>query len=62
MRIVTIVTDDRLLAIQGIGEMGASMPVAGEDGGAWIVDQAQFTTVAGATSIGGVVSGAPAKN
>jgi hypothetical protein len=43
VRIVTIVTDDRLLAMQGIGEMGASIRVARDSGGARIIDQAQFT-------------------
>jgi hypothetical protein len=43
VRIVTIVTDDRLLAMQGIGEMGASIRVARDNGGARIIDQAQFT-------------------
>jgi hypothetical protein len=37
-RIVAIVTDDRLLATQGVGEMGAPMRVVGEDHGARIVD------------------------
>ena len=47
MRIVTIVTDDRLLAMQGIGEMGASIRVARDNGGARIIDQAQFTNKCG---------------
>ena len=41
-RIVGVVTEDGLLAAQGVGEMGALIPVAGEDERARIVEQAEL--------------------